>query len=443
MRSRCSDTVTVRASQSGQVAVTVALCLTLLIAVLGLALDSGRGYLVRARLGAAVDAAALAAARAVSRGEDAAARRASAEAAAGRAFRANYPAGYLGSTPALRPTGLRLEAGRVVVDTSASASLPVGLTAVMGFTRLDIEAGAQAVRRDLDLALVLDASTSLAPAAQQVRDAALQFLERFDPDTDRVALLHFAYGAVVDAPIRTEARGFDRPALRAQLQALSFNGYTNSAEGVWQGRAQLNGIAPAQRSTLRVMVFFSDGVPTALASRFRVAAPAGCDGVGVLISDIDGATVRGLWRADRQDEALKGCAAVTLAPDALPVQYDAHAMAPAIAVAGGGPRPVGSEASWVNVNRAARNVAEAMAARARADGIHVYTIGLGEELERRNGADNESGSDLLRCMANAADAPAACRAPGQPSGAYCHAQRADDLKPCFALLGAEILRLTR
>ena len=88
MRSRCSDTMTVRASQSGQVAVTVALCLTLLTAAAGLALDSGRGYLVRARLGAAVDAAALAAARAASRGEDTAARRASAEAAAGRAFRA-------------------------------------------------------------------------------------------------------------------------------------------------------------------------------------------------------------------------------------------------------------------------------------------------------------------------------------------------------------------
>ena len=43
----------------------VALCLTLMTAAVGLALDSGRGYLVRARLGAAVDAAALAAARAV------------------------------------------------------------------------------------------------------------------------------------------------------------------------------------------------------------------------------------------------------------------------------------------------------------------------------------------------------------------------------------------
>ena len=127
----------------------------------------------------------------------------------------------------------------------------------------------------------------------------------------------------------------------------------------------------------------------------------------------------------------------------MPALYDAHPVTPSIAVAGGGPRPVTSDTSWINVNRAARNLAEAMAARARADGIHVYTIGLGPELEVRGGADNETGSDMLKCMANAADAPASCRSPGQPAGMHCHARDADDLKPCFALLGAEILRLTR
>lgn len=191
------------------------------------------------------------------------------------------------------------------------------------------------------------------------------------------------------------------------------------------------------------MVFFSDGVPTAFASRFRVAAPAGCDGVGALVSDIDGASVRGLWRADRQDEPLPGCDAVTLAADALPALYDAHPVAPALAVAGGGPRPVTVEPSWVNVNRAARNLAEAMAARARADGIRVYTIGLGPELEAHGGADQETGSDMLRCMANSADAGVSCRVAGQPAGVHCHARSADELKPCFAMLGAEILRLTR
>ena len=421
----------------------VALCLLLLVGAVGLALDSGRAYLVRARLTAAVDAAGLAAARAVSRGEDAASRNASAIAAAGRAFQANYPDGYLGSTPAMHAPLLAVDAGRVVVDTSATASMPVGLTAVMGFTRLDIDASAQAVRRDLDLALVLDASTSLAPAAQQVRDAAALFLDRFNPDTDRVALVRFAHGAVVDAPIRTMARGFDRPAMRQQLQATQFHGYTNSAEGLWHGREQLNGIAPMQRSTLRVMLFFSDGVPTAFASRFGVAAPAGCGGVGVLVSDIDGASVRGLWRADRQDEAVPGCGAVMLAANALPALYDAHAMPRPLPVVGGGPRPVAADPTWTNVNRAARNLAEAMAAQARADGIRVYTIGLGPELEQRSGADGETGSDLLRCMANTADAPVRCRMPAQPAGVHCHAQDVQDLKPCFAILGAEILRLTR
>src|SRR3712207_1307595 len=154
-----------RKRQRGQALPMTALMLLLLVAVVGTALDSGRAYLVRARLSAAVDAAGLAAARAVSRGEDAASREASAVAAATRAFHANYPADYLGSAPMLRTPTLRFEQGRVIVDASASASLPLGLTAVMGFTRMDIDASAQALRRDLDLALVMDVSTSLLPAA--------------------------------------------------------------------------------------------------------------------------------------------------------------------------------------------------------------------------------------------------------------------------------------
>lgn len=429
--------------QSAQVLPMTALLLVLLVAVVGMAIDSGRAYLVRARLAAAVDAAGLAAARAVTRGEDEDSRKASAVAAARRAFRANYPDGYLGSTPLLRTPQLSFEQGRVLVDASASASLPLGLTAVMGFTGMDVVASAQAMRRDLDLALVLDVSTSLAPVAQQVRDAAVLFLERFSPDTDRVALVRFAYGAVVDVPVRAGQRGFDRPAMRRQLATTQFAGYTNSAEGLWQGHAQLNTVLATQRSSLRAMVFFSDGVPTAFASRFGVAAPAGCDVAGVLISDIDGSSVRGLWRMDRQEEPVPGCATVTLSPQALPSFYNAHGERTDLPVVGGGPRSVGAMPGWTNVNRAARNLAESMATQARADGIHVYTIGLGPELLQYAGADAESGSDMLKCMANSADAPPRCRVPSQPAGVHCHARDAAELKPCFAILGAEILRLTK
>lgn len=429
--------------RSGQALPLAALLMALLIGAVGMAIDSGRAYLVKARLAAAVDAAALAAARAVSRGEDAASRQASAVAAATRAFDANYPDGYLGAAPLLRMPQVRLEEGRVLVDISASARLPLGLSAAMGFTRLDIEASSQAARRDLDLALVLDASTSLLPAAREVREAAGLFLERFSPDTDRVALVRFAHGAEVDAPIRAAERGFDRPALRQRLEAVQFHGYTNSAEGLWQAHSQLNAVPPARRSSLRAMVFFSDGVPTAFAARFAVTAPAGCNVPAVLISDIDGVSVRGLWQMDRQETPLPGCDAVALSPQALPLFYDAHGERTQLPIVGGVPRSVGAAPTWSNVNRAARNLAEAMASRARADGIHIYTIGLGPELDRLAGADPESGSDLLRCMANSLDAPPRCRAPSEPAGVHCHASDAADLKACFAILGAEILRLTR
>jgi len=47
----------------GQIAIIVAITLVVLIGMVGLAVDSGRGYGVKAKLSAAVDAAAIAAAR--------------------------------------------------------------------------------------------------------------------------------------------------------------------------------------------------------------------------------------------------------------------------------------------------------------------------------------------------------------------------------------------
>ena len=56
-------------SDKGAVLVVVALFTVVLLAVTGLAIDSGIGYGVRAKLNAALDAAAIAAARAVASGK--------------------------------------------------------------------------------------------------------------------------------------------------------------------------------------------------------------------------------------------------------------------------------------------------------------------------------------------------------------------------------------
>ena len=78
---------------AGIIIVLMAIALPALLAIVGFAVDTARAYGVKATLSAAVDAASLAAARAISNGEVAAI------SAANKFFAANYPAGYLDSTP--------------------------------------------------------------------------------------------------------------------------------------------------------------------------------------------------------------------------------------------------------------------------------------------------------------------------------------------------------
>ncbi len=89
--------------QQGQVFIIVALSLVALIGSVGLAVDSGLGYMVKAKLNAAVDSASIAAARAVTQGQHASRAKSQCPARRHRKFfAANYPAaGYLGSTPSV------------------------------------------------------------------------------------------------------------------------------------------------------------------------------------------------------------------------------------------------------------------------------------------------------------------------------------------------------
>ena len=75
--------------QKGQVLIVIGLSMVVLIGAVGLAIDSGLGFIIRSKLNAAVDAASIAAARAVTQGVGEAAQRASAQAAAQKFFAAN------------------------------------------------------------------------------------------------------------------------------------------------------------------------------------------------------------------------------------------------------------------------------------------------------------------------------------------------------------------
>ena len=458
--------------QSGQVVLLVVLSLVVLVGTVGLAIDSGIGYLIKAKLNAAVDAAVIAGARTVSQGSTQEEQRGNAVRAAHEFFNANYPASYLGSRAQLADPNIIFDGGQVVLDAAATATVPTTFMRILDMSSLSVAATAQALRKDLDMAVVIDTTGSMntGTVPAQVRSNTKLFLSKFNQTLDRVALIQYAYGAVVRDAFQPTARGFDLASMNTHVDAFAFAGSTNSAEGVWHARDQLNRvIQTGSRSSLRVIVFFSDGAPNSFSSNFAFAPAGACVTAGT-ISTGDGTTANwptGLRYDNQIDQALpSSCwqqAGAAIANPAapshvarLPDWYNAHnptddpALREFRIVDPTATRPVTEDTStrdiaWKNVNRASRNLLEAMAEKSRSERIYVFTLGLGNALTVAAGPDGEKGEDILKCMANVPSAPARCVQGGaaQPVGTYCHAADENELKPCFDKLASAILRITK
>ncbi|NVM75149.1 Flp pilus assembly protein TadG [Duganella sp. SG902] len=452
--------------QRGGITVMVVISLTTLLAVVGLAFSAGLSYMVKAKLNAATDAAGLAAARAISNGKNQTEQIANAKAAAQRFFAANFPPNYLMSTATLNDVNVAFNTSEVTITVSASATMPTALFG--GFSTGPMSPGVltETKRKDLDMVVVLDTSGSLSGSAANVRSSAKTFLNQFNVERDRVGLLHFSYGAVVDDPIRQTARGFDRASMLDNITSYSFSGSTASPEGMYAARAQINSVPTTNnnRSSLRVIVFFSDGAPNSFGTTLKWNNSGDCKDVnnlpraGTIATDDDGSgTPTGLFELDQQSDDMGGSCTpsnITTKASALPDWYNAHnqpqsniwndpAAPREFPIVTNSPRVVTSDITYRNVNRAARNLVEAMAAKSRDEGIYVFTLGLGAALKSGTGADGEKGEDTLKCMANSTDAPARCFNAAKPVGVYCHAATQADLTPCFSKLASAILRISK
>jgi Flp pilus assembly protein TadG len=450
-------------TQRGQVSLLLAISMSMLLAVVGLALSAGLSYMIKAKLNAATDAASLAAARATSIGGDQATQTANARAAATRFFNANFPANYLMSSAKLNETQVSFNANEVTINVSASATMPSLLMGEYATGPLAPSVLTEIKRKDLDMVIALDTSGSLSGQAANVRSSAITFLKQFNSERDRVGLLHFSYGAVNDDPIRPTLRGFDRASMTNHIKAYSFNGSTASPEGMYAARQQINSvpIPNFNRSNLRVIVFFSDGAPNSFGSYLTWNNGVGCIQPGTVTTDDDGSgEPGGLYKLDQQsDDVGNGCTPETEnnptylknRASALPAWYNAHVPYAKLGdtdwrefpVITNSPRVVTSAITYRNVNRAARNLVEAMAAKSRDEGIFVFTLGLGSALKVGSGADGEKGEDTLKCMANSTDAPSRCFNASQKIGVYCYAATQADLTPCFSKLASAILRISK
>lgn len=442
MRTRASMRATRTRGQRGQITIIAGLLMIGLAGVVGLGVDAGMAYITKARLNAAVDSAAVAAARAVTNGTTQAEQAASARQAANDFFNANYPAGYLRGTPALATPSVQFDQGKVTISVSATSTMPLTLMKILGFNNIAVAATSTSIRKDLDMVFVIDSSGSMSPVWSTVRSNANSFLNQFSPSTDRVGLAHFSSGGVTDIAIRTSQRGFDRPAMQTKITNMDNDGNTNYAEGLWQARNQLNSIPQLSRSSLRVVVFFSDGRPNTLAATYPLNGNKTCAGGITATSESSDAT--GYYAFDKQDSRLNGnCDGGdelngNEVPTKMPTYYNAHdANDTEFLIVGSKPGTVTSATNGnnlsKNVYRAATNVPLAMASAMRDAGIYIFTLGLDG-----NGGFDE---DLLRNMANSTDAKQYNNK--QPSGIYCYAATVNDLRPCFAKLASEILRISK
>src|SRR5262245_28393310 len=174
--------------EEGFVAVYMAVVLTALLLFTGLAVDSGRAYVVKAQLTKAVDGAALGAARNLNSGDP--------RGEAQRIFLANFPSGYLGTSsvtdPFTDPNFFDLTTdtttGVNVVSVRATAVLPTTFMRLGNFTTVTVTSEGEARRRMVDLSLMNDVSSSIGAQWPAVRDAVTEFIRAFDPLNDRLSL---------------------------------------------------------------------------------------------------------------------------------------------------------------------------------------------------------------------------------------------------------------
>ncbi len=487
-----------RRRDQGFALVYMAILITFLLVATGLAVDSGRAYVVKAQLSKAVDGAALSAAHNLNSGNP----RAEAE----KIFRANFPDGYLGVSSVTNPTTEANffdlttidETGANVVTVRATAVVPTTFMRLANFNELTVTSTGEAQRRMVDLSLVLDVSGSIGSKWNAVRDAAREFINAFDEDADRVSLVTYGNGARVVVPMQA-TRGFDKAATKAAVPNTLPGGWTPMAEGLYRGWDEVRWVSNGTQSGLRVIVLFTDGSANGV--------PGNWDGTGISKSvstndfpkrtpDPDNITtntpgIQGLYDAEggNQNPSLQLCGnsytgttvhrtgsacpptgsltamswlppgAVSLhshhrssgIPTSFPFQTNALNVDGA---AQSSRRPLMDfnsgqnryPAHARNIRNAATNLVEIIANAARSDTsgdypIRIYAIGMGQLVTHLLGSRPESSESVLKRVANDKTSPDFNSA--QKEGKYYFAQTEADVGPAFQALQSQIVRLSK
>lgn len=150
-------------SENGAVAVLVGLAVFLLVLVASVAVDMARAQILHTKIQSALDASGLAAAAALSTVPDGVTEQDWATQQAQRYFNANFPAGYLGTSPIT--VNATLSEGNSVISLTASSTQQTTFMKMMGIDTVTVAASSNVTRstegQGLELVLVLDNTGSM------------------------------------------------------------------------------------------------------------------------------------------------------------------------------------------------------------------------------------------------------------------------------------------
>ncbi|MFV1986011.1 MAG: VWA domain-containing protein [Gemmatimonadota bacterium] len=384
--------------ERGGIAALVAVALIMVLASTGLAVDMGRGYVERLRLGRAVDAGALAGARALRLGQPAAVSEATAVA------RANGVAPGVGDIATSIQFGVNSR-GENTITMQAGRTIPTTFMKVLGRQDMTLGVSATAAVTPLDLVLVLDQSGSLRRTNSwgNLQNAARNFVGYFDDSIDQLGLVSFQLTGVDRFQI---GPNFKR-AITSEISAMPSAGDTNMGEGLRLALQQM------QRGNIRqtsgkVVVFFTDGRPTA--TRATIGLPGNPQDRIISTNAATSNAVRGYFDN----------------PDAIP---------PDILVSPDGCPDFLVCFGWdeATVRSQSQQAGLVMADAIRSQGIVIYSIALGDP----NQIDPLLTPDLdyLRSIAN----EGGISSPTQPQGRMFFAPSPAELQGVFDLVARDLL----
>ncbi|WP_031500382.1 VWA domain-containing protein [Bryobacter aggregatus] len=276
--------------EKGMAVLISAILMFFTLGTVGLAIDGGLAYLVKGRLIASVDSAALGAARGLNLGDDVATANAAATASATRFFNANFPSGYMGTDPALTtitPTFTLLTTGGVAngilqVDVVGAVTAPTYFMRMFSVPNIRVSATGTATRRTLVMMLILDISGSMgsrnttvgtipstlvsnASSCEAMVYSAIQFLNFFSP-YDYIGVTTFSSQAQV---VYTPSTNYKKTGSAGAAKAIAnqdCTGSTNTTPSLELSYAAIQNVG--LKLAMNEIALFTDGVANTVSGAF-------------------------------------------------------------------------------------------------------------------------------------------------------------------------------